>query len=123
MLDSFAQVQRVEWDTFLFFFGIIFAIGGMGVIDGTSQGDLYVFEPFEMVINGHAGPCCEDTRSSRGQFTAVLTCNSALVLFAFKVRIKYPTDCIVFRQPLDAVPLFSLDHLLVVRTHPHTIVP
>jgi Na+/H+ antiporter NhaD/arsenite permease-like protein len=32
VLDSFAQVQRVEWDTLLFFFGIIFAVGGLGVI-------------------------------------------------------------------------------------------
>lgn len=32
MLDSFAQIQRVEWDTLLFFFGIIFAVGGLGVL-------------------------------------------------------------------------------------------
>ena len=32
ILDSFAQVQRVEWDTLLFFFGIIFAVGGLGVL-------------------------------------------------------------------------------------------
>jgi Na+/H+ antiporter NhaD/arsenite permease-like protein len=32
VLDSFAQIQRVEWDTLLFFFGIIFAVGGMGVL-------------------------------------------------------------------------------------------
>ena len=32
VLDSFAQVQRVEWDTVLFFFGIIFAVGGLGVL-------------------------------------------------------------------------------------------
>ncbi len=32
VLDSFAQVQRVEWDTMLFFFGIIFAVGGLGVL-------------------------------------------------------------------------------------------
>ena len=32
VLDSFAQVQRVEWDTLLFFFGIIFAVGGLGVL-------------------------------------------------------------------------------------------
>ena len=30
VLDSFAQVQRVEWDTLLFFFGILFAVGGLG---------------------------------------------------------------------------------------------
>jgi Na+/H+ antiporter NhaD/arsenite permease-like protein len=32
VLDSFDQVQRVEWDTLLFFFGIIFAVGGLGVL-------------------------------------------------------------------------------------------
>lgn len=32
VLDSFAQIQRVEWDTLLFFFGIIFAVGGLGVL-------------------------------------------------------------------------------------------
>ena len=32
VLDSFHQVQRVEWDTLLFFFGIIFAVGGLGVL-------------------------------------------------------------------------------------------
>ena len=32
VLDSFQQVQRVEWDTLLFFFGIIFVVGGLGVL-------------------------------------------------------------------------------------------
>lgn len=32
VLDSFTQVQRVEWDTLFFFFGIIFAVGGLGVL-------------------------------------------------------------------------------------------
>jgi Na+/H+ antiporter NhaD/arsenite permease-like protein len=32
MFDSFHQIARVEWDTLLFFFGIIFAVGGLGVI-------------------------------------------------------------------------------------------
>ena len=32
ILDSFAEMQRVEWDTLLFFFGIIFAVGGLGVL-------------------------------------------------------------------------------------------
>jgi Na+/H+ antiporter NhaD/arsenite permease-like protein len=31
-LDRMAQIQRVEWDTLLFFFGIIFAVGGLGVL-------------------------------------------------------------------------------------------
>lgn len=32
VLNAFAEIQRVEWDTLLFFFGIIFAVGGLGVI-------------------------------------------------------------------------------------------
>jgi Na+/H+ antiporter NhaD/arsenite permease-like protein len=32
ILDSFEQIARVEWDTMLFFFGIIFAVGGLGVL-------------------------------------------------------------------------------------------
>ena len=31
-LNSFKQIERVEWDTLLFFFGIIFAVGGLGVL-------------------------------------------------------------------------------------------
>ena len=44
VLDSFAQVQRVEWDTLLFFFGIIFAVGGLGVLGylGMASQALYV---------------------------------------------------------------------------------
>jgi Na+/H+ antiporter NhaD/arsenite permease-like protein len=30
VLDSFTQIQRVEWDTLLFFFGIVLAVGGLG---------------------------------------------------------------------------------------------
>jgi Na+/H+ antiporter NhaD/arsenite permease-like protein len=30
-LDSFREMRRVEWDTLLFFFGMIFAVGGLGV--------------------------------------------------------------------------------------------
>ncbi len=32
VLDSFHQMARVEWDTLLFFFGILFAVGGLGVL-------------------------------------------------------------------------------------------
>ena len=32
ILDSFKEIERVEWDTLLFFFGIIFAVGGLGVL-------------------------------------------------------------------------------------------
>lgn len=44
VLDSFHQVQRVEWDTLLFFFGIIFAVGGLGVLGylGLASQALYI---------------------------------------------------------------------------------
>ncbi len=32
LFDSFKVMERLEWDTMLFFFGIIFAVGGLGVI-------------------------------------------------------------------------------------------
>jgi Na+/H+ antiporter NhaD/arsenite permease-like protein len=32
LFDSFKVMERMEWDTMLFFFGIIFAVGGLGVI-------------------------------------------------------------------------------------------
>ncbi len=43
VLDSFAQVQRVEWDTLLFFFGIIFAVGGLGVIGYLGMASQYLY--------------------------------------------------------------------------------
>jgi Na+/H+ antiporter NhaD/arsenite permease-like protein len=32
VLDSFKEIQRIEFDTLLFFFGIIFAVGGLGAM-------------------------------------------------------------------------------------------
>jgi Na+/H+ antiporter NhaD/arsenite permease-like protein len=32
VLHSFEQIEKVEWDTMLFFFGIIFAVAGLGVL-------------------------------------------------------------------------------------------
>lgn len=32
VLDAFKQFEQLEWDTLLFFFGIIFAVGGLGVL-------------------------------------------------------------------------------------------
>jgi Na+/H+ antiporter NhaD/arsenite permease-like protein len=43
VLDSLAQVQRVEWDTLLFFFGIIFAVGGLGVIGYLGHASEYLY--------------------------------------------------------------------------------
>jgi Na+/H+ antiporter NhaD/arsenite permease-like protein len=43
VLDSFAQVQRVEWDTLLFFFGIIFAVGGLGVLGYLAMASQFLY--------------------------------------------------------------------------------
>ncbi len=43
VLDSFAQVQRVEWDTMLFFFSIIFAVGGLGVLGYLELASAYLY--------------------------------------------------------------------------------
>jgi len=41
--DSFREIARVEWDTLLFFFGVIFCVGGLGFIGYLSElsGALY----------------------------------------------------------------------------------
>jgi len=43
VMDAFKEVERVEWDTLFFFFGIIFAVGGLGVVGylETMSGLLY----------------------------------------------------------------------------------
>ena len=44
VLDGLQLVARVEWDTLLFFFGIIFAVGGLGVLGylGLASNALYI---------------------------------------------------------------------------------
>jgi Na+/H+ antiporter NhaD/arsenite permease-like protein len=43
VLNSFKQIERVEWDTLLFFFGIIFAVGGLGVIGYLAMVNDYLY--------------------------------------------------------------------------------
>jgi Na+/H+ antiporter NhaD/arsenite permease-like protein len=43
VLNSFAQIARVEWDTLLFFFGIIFAVGGLGVLGYLALASQYLY--------------------------------------------------------------------------------
>jgi len=43
VLDSFRQIERVEWDTLLFFFGIIFAVGGLGVLGYLALASQYLY--------------------------------------------------------------------------------
>jgi Na+/H+ antiporter NhaD/arsenite permease-like protein len=43
VLNSFKQIERVEWDTLLFFFGIIFAVGGLGVMGYLALANEYFY--------------------------------------------------------------------------------
>ena len=43
VLDSFKQIERVEWDTLLFFFGIIFAVGGLGVLGYLAMASQFLY--------------------------------------------------------------------------------
>jgi NhaD family Na+/H+ antiporter len=43
VLNSFKQIERVEWDTLLFFFGIIFAVGGLGVLGYLAMANEYLY--------------------------------------------------------------------------------
>jgi NhaD family Na+/H+ antiporter len=43
VLNSFKQIERVEWDTLLFFFGIIFAVGGLGVLGYLNLANQYFY--------------------------------------------------------------------------------
>lgn len=43
VLNSFKQIERVEWDTLLFFFGIIFAVGGLGVMGYLTLANTYLY--------------------------------------------------------------------------------
>ena len=46
--DSFREIRRLEWDTLLFFFGVIFAVAGLGVAGYLAQLSDYLY--------GGAGP-------------------------------------------------------------------
>jgi NhaD family Na+/H+ antiporter len=43
VLNSFKQIERVEWDTLLFFFGIIFTVGGLGVLGYLAGVNQYIY--------------------------------------------------------------------------------
>lgn len=43
VLNSFKQIERIEWDTLLFFFGIIFSVGGLGVIGYLALANEYLY--------------------------------------------------------------------------------
>lgn len=46
VLNSFKEIERVEWDTLLFFFGIIFAVGGLGVLGYLSFANSFLYGQF-----------------------------------------------------------------------------
>jgi Na+/H+ antiporter NhaD/arsenite permease-like protein len=41
--DSFREIRRLEWDTLLFFFGVIFAVAGIGVVGYLGQLSGYLY--------------------------------------------------------------------------------
>ena len=41
--DTFREVSRVEWDTLLFFFGVIMCVGGLGFIGYLDQTSAYLY--------------------------------------------------------------------------------
>jgi Na+/H+ antiporter NhaD/arsenite permease-like protein len=41
--DSFREIRRLEWDTLLFFFGVIFAVAGLGVAGYLTQLSDYLY--------------------------------------------------------------------------------
>ncbi|MFT3672423.1 sodium:proton antiporter NhaD [Aestuariivirga sp.] len=43
VLNSFKQIERIEWDTLLFFFGIIFAVGGLGLMGYLALANEYLY--------------------------------------------------------------------------------
>jgi NhaD family Na+/H+ antiporter len=50
VLNSFKQIERVEWDTLLFFFGIIFAVGGLGVMGYLTLANGYFYQEWGPTI-------------------------------------------------------------------------
>ena len=46
VLNSFKEIERVDWDTLLFFFGIIFAVGGLGVLGYLSLANGFLYGQF-----------------------------------------------------------------------------
>jgi len=51
--DSFREVSRVEWDTLLFFFGVIMCVGGLGFIGYLDHLSVYLY--------GQLGPTVANT--------------------------------------------------------------
>jgi Na+/H+ antiporter NhaD/arsenite permease-like protein len=43
VFSAFKEMQRVEWDTLLFFYGIIFAVGGLGVLGYLALTSQYLY--------------------------------------------------------------------------------
>jgi Na+/H+ antiporter NhaD/arsenite permease-like protein len=57
VLDSFKEMQRIEWDTLLFFFGIMFAIGGLGLFGWLQLANSFLYQTLgSTVANIAIGP-------------------------------------------------------------------
>jgi Na+/H+ antiporter NhaD/arsenite permease-like protein len=46
ILDSFSEIARVEWDTMLFFFGVMFAVAGLSALGWLALANTYFYAGF-----------------------------------------------------------------------------
>ncbi len=78
VLNSFAEIQRVEWDTMLFFFGIIFAVGGLGVMGYLTLANEFLYSSWGATIAHVAIGILSAIVDNIPLMFAVLTMNPAL---------------------------------------------
>ena len=78
VLNSFKQIERVEWDTLLFFFGIIFAVGGLGVLGYLAMASQYLYVDLGPTIANVAIGVLSAVVDNIPLMFAVLTMNPAM---------------------------------------------
>lgn len=50
VLDSFSEIARVEWDTMLFFFGVMFSVAGLSALGWLTLGNQWLYGGFGPTI-------------------------------------------------------------------------
>ena len=75
VLNSFKEIERVEWDTLLFFFGIIFAVGGLGVLGYLNLANVYLYGQFGPTVANIAIGLVSAVIDNIPMMFAVLTMN------------------------------------------------
>ena len=75
VLNSFKEIERVEWDTLLFFFGIIFAVGGLGVLGYLNLANGYLYGQFGPTVANIAIGVVSAVIDNIPMMFAVLTMN------------------------------------------------